>query len=298
MNSLKTERVRFPWLTAGRIRLLLFICFLVLAGGIWIRLWLFQTMTITGQVLSATNGKPVADALVAVEFGDYLFGSVSSYIKTDQQGKFTALAKGDGGRILAWKSGYAVNGMACESAISTKFDEPIIQLREVIKTEALQEHICFFDFRADKGFSFVQRKVVNENDPAADLVLVPDVNDPWGVYFEAPGTGGVLCSSENDFYNSPEAPLTGYEKRVRQSATDCVYFLRTKSGHYVKFRSHVLYGTDRDNKKMLFFELVEIRWAYQNDGSRLFEIQPNAEMFPFDKFGISVRSVLEFLKCS
>jgi hypothetical protein len=261
---------------------------------------LFLPMAFSGRVVSRNTGAPVPDALVAIESDigypilDLFLGdrpAFASYVRTDQDGRFVAEAKGSWVSVRAWKSGYAMAGVLYGSAFSRRGRENAIQMRELSRTNLVPEHDGFHSFAPGTGFSFSQGTIVPGDSPHADFVIRQDQNEKTTAYIEAQGDGGLIFqpfNDEVDFYNSPEAPATGYERRVEVNQSDMgLYFLRTRDGsRYAKFRFMVSISVPPEGAAYLALESTRLIWAHQPDGTRNLEIEPGREIpFPFHMFG-------------
>jgi hypothetical protein len=107
------------------------------------------------------------------------------------------------------------------------------------------------------------------------------------------GQGGLIYQpydNNADFYNTPEAPVAGYEKRLPLNRGMGLYYVRTRDGqHYAKVR---LMSGLKTTSKGSDFSYYWIQLAYQPDGTRSLEIQPSSDLpFPVEKFGISRQSL-------
>lgn len=292
---------RLPtWLIIAGILGTLFVFLCVVVAS------LFLPMTFSGRVISRHTGAPVPDALVAVESDvgypllDVFLGdrpAFASYVRTDQEGRFVAEAKGSWVSVRAWKSGHAMVGVLYGSAISRRFRENVIKMRELSQTSWVSKRDGFHSFAPGTGFSFSQGITVPGDSPHADFVIRQDQNEKTTAYLEAQGEGGLIFqpfNEEVDFYNSPEAPATGYEKRVEVNQTDMgLYFLLTRDGrHYAKFRFIAPVSIPPEGAAYLALESTQLIWAYQPDGTRNLEIEPDRGIpFPFHRFEVDVRSL-------
>lgn len=256
---------------------------------------------ITGVILSSDTKAPLADVLVAVESSmPQAATSSGSYVKTDARGRFTAQVKGDSVTVSAWKPGYGFGGLTLEEGEVD--DELTIELRSVIAANPVSSHAAFYDLKPGAGFSFSTGRVVDGDSPEADIVITQPLEDPTAAYIEAQGGGGILYKvydGRTDFYNSPEAPQTGYKSREvfapsRAPSEDGLYFVRTRDGkHYAKFRLNISFIAPPQGEPYLDFNSsTMLIWAYQPDGSRNLEVAPDETMpFPFYKFGVNVSNL-------
>ncbi len=129
---------------------------------------LSSSVSITGKVISANTKTPISGALVAVESDDpFNENGFGSYVKTDQDGKFEAKAKGKWIRITVWGKGYAVNEVSYGYAIGRVGQETIIELREVNTAKQLPIKDAFYDLPLQGGFSFSLARVVEGNNADA-----------------------------------------------------------------------------------------------------------------------------------
>lgn len=258
--------------------------------------YLFLPITFSGQVVSRSTGAPVAGALVAVE-SDQAFSladtpACSSYVKTDKDGRFAAQAKGSWVSVRVWKPGYAMADVSYGSALSRRWRDNVVAMREMSQTNWVQEHDGFYPFAPGSGFSFAQGRAVLGDSPAADIVITQARDERRAAYIEAQGGGGVIFQpfiGGIDFYNSPEAPAAGYEKRVKVNISEMgLYYLRTRDGsHYAKFRLMTPVAMPPEGPEYLALEETRLIWAYQPDGTRHFEVVAGRGMpFPFHKFGL------------
>ena len=272
-----------------------FIVPLGLAGGVVSLIVMFGTsraVNISGRVISANTKMPIGDVMVAVESGlSHEETGLGSYITSDSDGKFVAKARG---KILvsAWKPGYALRSLSAGDASTAKDKEIVIELRELTATDWVPEHDAFYKFNGNRGFSFLLGETVTANDVGADIVVAQNENEPGTAIIETQGAGGILFQPFDDridFYNTPEAPLTGYQKRLYiDRETMGLYFVRTRDGkHYAKFRLLVDLVHPPDGSAFLDLDSARLLWAYQPDGTRNLEIRPGKDLpFPLGKFGI------------
>jgi hypothetical protein len=258
--------------------------------------YLFLPVTFSGRVISRSTGAPVAEALVAVE-SDQAFSltdmtAFGSYVKTDKDGKFEAEAKGSWVSVRVWKPGYAMAGVLYGPALARRWRDNVVAMREMSQTNWVQEHDGFYPFAPGSGFSFAQGRVVQGDGPAADIVITEDRDVRTAAYIEAQGGGGVIFQpfiGGIDFYNSPEAPAAGYEKRVKVNTSEMgLYYLRTRDGsRYAKFRFMTPIAMPPEGPEYLALEETRLIWAYQPDGTRHLEVVAGRGMpFPFHKFGL------------
>jgi len=262
---------------------------IVCAGVLGLLLVIVQPVHLSGKVISAKTKMPVSDALVAVESGnpnDEI--GMGDYVKTDSNGQFTAQAKGEAG-ARAWKSGYAMASVALGSVRNWWRKEIVIELRELTADNLISEYYPYQGFGIGDGFSFLLGKVVSADSPAADIKLASTANTNV-ITLEALGAGGIVFqpyAQGTDFYNTPEAPETGYARQWRIDSKQIgLYYVRTRDGrHFAKVRL-VLAATDPN--KITYWP----QWAYQPDGTRHLEIAVGKEyQFPFEKFGLQRESL-------
>jgi hypothetical protein len=255
---------------------------------------------LSGVVLASGTKSPLADALVAVESADpqadQAFGS---YSRTDSGGRFTASIEGDLVSVKVWKQGYAPGGSVIDGGSASK--GVAIELREMTQTNWVSNHEDFYELKPGTGFSFALGKVVGDNSPEADIIISQTLEDRTVALIEARGDGGIVFQPYEggvDFYNSPEAPLTGYKTSERfdpsrNPSEDGLYFVRTRDGkHYAKFRISISFGKSAKGKERLDFDLPSrLIWSYQSDGTRNLEVAPDKKMaFPFYKFTAEIDS--------
>lgn len=172
----------------------------------------------------------------------------------------------------------------------------ICKLRALRSVDLVLEHHELYNLSPGGGFSFSLSKVVDGTGPDADIVFHRDENDEDITYIEALGTGGILFQPADeavDFGNSPEAPLSGYERKLRYPASQGgFYFVRTHDGkHYAKFFSPLQWTRSDGAVRRLDLANTEIIWAYQPNGTRDLENSPRTLPFPFDKFGVKRESL-------
>lgn len=265
--------------------------------------FVFRPVTISGRIISADTKTPLSDVLVAVESGtNYEDSTLGSYVRSDKDGRFTATAKGMWVSIRAWKYGYAMNGINYGYAFPHIGRESVIELRKMTETNWLPAHDTLFKFKPGDGFSFALGKVVDGNSPDADVVISQNKTSATIVFIEARGEGGIILQPINDevnFPNSPEAPLTGYEKSALYDRSDSqsegkFYFVRTQDGkHYAKFWLNIDLVMQPSGDAYLDFDMnTRMQWVYQPDGTRNLEVAPSKEMaFPFYKFGLKSESL-------
>jgi len=271
-------------------------CVIVAVSGLVILTIHFFPARISGRVLSLTTGLPISGALVSVESGND-FDDMGDYVKTDESGKFTARAKGSWVSVNAWKQGYAMNGALYGYALGRIGRENVIHLRELTLTNRLDEHDEFYTLSPGTGFSFSAGKPVKGDSLEADFVITQNPNKKSVAFIEAPGEGGIqsqLINETIDFYNSPVAPVEGYQWRIAvPSYEGTLYFLRMRDGlHYAKFRFMTSVARPPQGAEYVDLENVRLIWAYQSDGTRNLEINPSKKMpFPFHMFGLNRDSI-------
>ena len=255
----------------------------VLGLGLIVAVFSFQsrsTKKISGRVVSAETKGPLSDVIVVVQSG--MFDGPGSpepiYVKTDKDGRFAARLYDDNISIRAWKQGYAENGSMGEDRSPS--GEVVIELRQMTASNWVPERDEFYDFELWKGFSFASAKPVGASGSEADIVLVESKDDPTKAFIEVGGNGGIvfqLFDGNIDFYNTPEAPQTGYASRVPVEMSRAgLYFLRTRDGnHYAKFRLMLSAGITPQGLKYLDWANARMIWSYQPDGTRNLEIARN-----------------------
>lgn len=271
-----------------------------MAGGLIflaVQLSVLRPITISGRVIAAETKMPLSNALVAVESGTNEEDStLGSYVRSDQDGWFTAQAKGSWVSIRAWKYGYAMNGNNYENASSLAGHEPVIELRKMTETNWLPTHDTFLKLKPGDGFSFASGKIVDGNSPDADVVITRNKSSATSIFLEARGQGGVIFQPINrkiNFPNSPEAPLTGYQQRALYDRSNSqsaggFYYVRTQDGkHYAKLCVNISLLMQPNGEPSLDFDMnTRLQWVYQPDGTRNLEVAPSEQMpFPFNKFG-------------
>jgi hypothetical protein len=242
--------------------------------------------TVRGRILSASSKMPVPDVMIVAD-SDIPSSErgFADYARTDEEGKFKLKAMAGDVSIRAWKPKYALDG----AIVKDRSDrEVIIELREMTATNWTEGHRDSWDIEKKQGFSFKLGRPVADS-ANADIIVSQDPAEPTEAYIEAQGSGGIAFQAETDFYNSPEAPVTGYERRVRVERRFGLYFVRTSDGsHYGKFRLFIFVVETPDLKRYLEMKEAEIQWASQNDGTRNLEIIPGKRFpFPVEKFGLS-----------
>lgn len=263
----------------------------------------FRPVTIAGRIISADTKTPLSDVLVAVESGTNVGddNTLGSYVRSDKDGRFIAKAKGTWVSIRAWKYGYAMNGVNYGYAFPLIGRESVIELRKMTETNWLPAHDKFFKLKPGDGFSFALDEVVDGNSPDADVVISQNKVSATSVLIEARGEGGVILQSINNevnFPNSPEAPLTGYEKSALYDRSDSqsegeFYFVRTHDGkHYAKLWLNISLVMTASGSTYLDFDMdTRMQWVYQPDGTRNLEVAPSEEMsFPLYKFDLETEA--------
>lgn len=303
-GALKWRSKVQPMISTGVVkRLLKWIEYILVAGLVGGVLFLAaqfvqsRTVTISGKVISANTKMPISDVMVAVESGmpdeETGFGS---YVKTDGGGKFAAKAKGKVS-ISVWKPGYAMHGTYAGYAFTLLDREIIIEIRELTPTNWITEHDAFYKLKPSHGFSFSLGQVVNGSNPDVDILVVQNADDLSTAIIEAQGEGRIIFQpfdDKVDFYNSPEAPSTGYQKQTPINLSQPgLYFVRTRDGkHYAKFRLLVDLVHPPSGPSYLDLETARLLWAYQPDGTRNLEVKPGKDLpFPLGKFGIKRESL-------
>lgn len=243
--------------------------------------------TVSGRILSASSGMPIPDVMVVAD-SDIPSSErgFADYARTDEEGRFKLQAMAGDVSIRAWKPKYALDGVIIKDRSDR---DVIIKLREMTATNWTEGHRDSWDIEEKHGFSFKLGRPVADS-ANADIVVSQDPAEPTEAYIEAQGSGGVAFQAETSFYNSPDAPVTGYEKRARvERSRFGLYFVRTSDGgHYGKFRLFVLAGETPGLRRYLDLKEAEIQWAFQHDGTRNLEIIPGKRFpFPVEKFGLS-----------
>jgi Carboxypeptidase regulatory-like domain len=261
---------------------------LILAGSQYNQ---FRIYSIKGRVVSATTGESIEDALVMVESGtDYEENGLGSYVRTDEDGRFTAEARGTLS-VRVWKLGYAERGVGPRLASEVSNREVVVRLRELTPTHHLPELINKEGFGVGDGFSFASGKVVDGASEEADIILGKSA-ESGKIYLEACGEAGLifqLYDETVDFYNTPEAPATGYEKRLPLNRAGLYYVMTRNGKHYAKVR--LLSGL-KTTPKGSDFSYYWPQWVYQPDGSRNLEVRADKNLpFPLEKFGINRESL-------
>jgi hypothetical protein len=255
------------------------------------------TTTISGIIVSDKTRRPVPDALVAVQSVlPYSWDGpgLGRYVKTNHNGEFLAEVKGEV-VIRAWKSGFAMADGSFGSGWKLQGRKLVIKIRELASSNTVPELKHPDELDAGDGFSFKFGKVVNGNDHDADFRLL---RDPMSgkVLAEALGDGGLVYQEYGegvDFYNTPEAPISGYSKRLPLDTDSMgLFYAITRDGkHYAKVR--LLYGALKRIGKLDDFTAYSIQWAYQHDGTRNLEIAVGKEYsFPFESFGLKRGSLM------
>lgn len=294
-NALEEKRSRFwPQLSKYRIICLKAAVISVFAAG---SLYLVshycpsRPTVISGQIVTADTNVPLSNVFVAVESVTHDERGFGDYVKTDGNGKFQAEIRGRQVSIKAWKPGYAMNGVI----IGTDVAAPpvIIDLRKLASTNLVEEQSGFYDLMPSHGFSFRLGTVLDRNSSETDVVFVQSPNDKSMIFVEAQGKGGIIAqtiSESLDYYNTPEAPQAGYEKRVKIDTRQAgLYFVRTGEGeHYAKFMLIINTVILPNGSKTLDVKGSRLIWSYQPDGTRNLEVKPSRLMpFPFHKFNAS-----------
>lgn len=246
-------------------------------------------LDVSGKVVSANDGLPVPGALVAIESvspGPTDDPGLGQYVKTDSNGRFSARVRGIAS-LRAWKPGYRMKDLQLGSASNLLSQEINVELREVLRCNLVNERVNRQGYFVGDGFSLESGKIGAADDPVADIRLVYNLEGKETVV-EALGEGGVIFQAfgENvDYYNSPEAPESGYRKSAAVPNVMGIFFVRTKDWrHYGKIRFTP--GAVRDARSRQAGEGYWIQWSYQPGGTRCLEVAPSKHMpFPFFKFG-------------
>jgi hypothetical protein len=272
--------------------LLIIVVSSIIAGG---AMWLTQasylrTVVMHGKVVSATTHQPVSEVFVAVESVlPYAWEGtgLGRYVQTDMEGRFSAEVKGDIS-IRAWREGYAL----ADEAIGSSRDLPAtpvnIEIRELESSDLVPEYILREGFTVGDGFSLRLGKIVSGDSQEADFRLISESNGERIV--QALGKGGVLYQTYSrgvDFYNTPEAPSSGYLKQVQLEPDSMgLFYVITRDGeHYGKIRliAGGLKQTSQGSDSRAYWP----QFAYQPNGTRNLEIAVCKDyIFPFEKFGL------------
>jgi hypothetical protein len=248
-----------------------------------------RQIELSGKVVSSNTNLPVSDALVYVESGcPWEEAGMNESVRTDEHGRFTFKARCDV-IVRVWKSGFSMTDVALGQASMLVGKENIIKIREITAKNPVSENTDRSGFAIGDGFSFSLGKIVNADSAQADIKLSRGANGK-DVFIEALGEGGLYFqrySQGVDFYNTPEAPLAGYSKRMRITPEPPIglYYVRTRDGeHFAKIRlSQGLRQTPTGWDHSVYW----LHWVYQPDGSRYLEIAVGKEyLFPFEKFGL------------
>jgi hypothetical protein len=253
---------------------------------------LLRFATIYGRVISANSKQPIQGAMIYIHSGmPYEEDGINTYATTDADGKFMANARGEV-HIRVWKPGYALRVINTGYLVTALRREIIIEVRELTSTNLVLEHPEIYDLSATNGFSFVRGAPVNGDAHDADIVIVPDQVNKTAAMIEGRGEGGILFQpygEKVDFYNSPEAPQTGYRESVRvNDLRPGIYFVKTRDGkHYAKLSLTVYVAEAPNGARYLDLKQSKLWWAYQPDGSRNLEIDPGKALnFPVEEFGL------------
>jgi hypothetical protein len=261
-----------------------------------------DTDVISGKVISVHDKKPIEGAFVYVHSAranDEL--GINEYVKTDARGAFTAVFKGSG-MIRVWKPGYCIRGIDMPQSRASSPQQVIIQLLEMTSTKLVAEHEGFFDFSPGNAFSIKLGKKVDADNSDADIAIVRDASDNSTAFLECIGGGGIAFqpfTDASDFYNSPEAPVGGYQKRVNlETASKGFYFIVARDGeHYAKARLLISISHDSIGSLDVDLENTRVIWAYQSDGTRDLEIASGKNLpFPVEMFGLARDSLDSLLK--
>jgi hypothetical protein len=246
---------------------------------------------ISGKVVSAKTGQPVPDALVVVESVlPYPWDGpgLGKYVKTDDNGRFAAEVKGEV-VIRVWKAGFAMADVGLGSGWELAGREFVIDIRELASSNTVPEQNHKDVMDTGDGFSFKLGKILSGDDQEADFRLVKDQKS-GKVLVEALGEGGLVYQEygkEIDFYNTPEAPISGYSRQLpADTGSMGIFYALARDGkHYAKVRLRS--GGPRRTGKFSDLSAYFIQWAYQPDGTRNLEISVGKEyMFPFERFGL------------
>jgi hypothetical protein len=247
----------------------------------------------SGKVVSTKTQLPVRDVMVVVDSCvSYDESCTSEYVRTGVDGKFAAAIKGDVS-VRVWKPGYAMNSYLLGNSRDLLKRDIVIEIREITGSNLIPENNYRQGFAINDGFSFKLGMVVDQHSADADIRLVRN-SDKGAVLIEALEEGGLIFQTYDervDFYNSPEAPVSGYSKRlpVLPNVTGIFYVLARDGNHFAKVRlipgfKQTRYGED--------YSAYWPQWAYQPDGSRSLEIAIGKEyLFPFEKFGLNRESL-------
>jgi hypothetical protein len=223
-----------------RVKRVFVLCTLavIVTGALLLLIISWYRTTVSGKIISAKTRLPISDAMVVVESAlPWEEIATDNDVRTDISGRFTTKVRINGWiRVRAWKSGYAMNGNSWESALNLPGKEIILELRELASGNYVPENNDRDGFGVHDGFSFRLGRVVKEDDPSADIKLVKD-SEKRETFIESLGEGGVFLQPYSpgvDFYNTPEAPHSGYVKRLTVNTEGIYYVLARDGKHYAK----------------------------------------------------------------
>ena len=259
----------------------------LLVGAVGVFCAASREVELSGKVVSSRTLAPVSDAFVYVESGcSWEEVGMHYTTRTDDQGRFTIKAKCDV-IIRVWKVGFSMTDVPMGSAWTLSRKENVVQLREIIAKNSVQESFDRSGLVEGEGFSFSLGKIVTAG---ADIRLTRQEGEK-DLFIEALGEGGLYFQAYAkgiDFYNTPEAPITGYAKKLPLFREPMgLYYTRTQDGkHFAKVR--LMKGLKPEGEGYSYW----LQWAYQPDGSRNLEIAIGKEyLFPFEAFGLDRESL-------
>ena len=248
-----------------------------------------------GKVVSAETGTPLEGAMIAVTYaGTFESQESVARVTTDSHGEFVAKVHGSVIDVRAWKPGFTLNGLDRVDNRALLEGRGLVIRLESIGDNAVEEHRLYGEWAVGQSFSLSEGTTQSGTGLRSDIILRAEGED---VFLEAIGSGGLLAidqpSSRGDgpaftYYNSNEAPLSGYVSRLPvdlDSAQEILAYVRTSDGkHFGKIRAWPSAVVGESGR---FTAGLAVWYAYQGAEIRYLGVRPgHLFMFPLDGFGI------------
>lgn len=261
--------------------------FLLIIAAIATALACEKGATVTGHVVSAQTGEPVAGANVEVHFRrldanyNWLDGGRAE-LTSGPNGEFSANSSDIRTRfvVFAQRDGFYPN-FDCQPVRRLKhrtahlIHTVEIRLCPIVSPQSLprgQGEVRFYPPGRRMGWNFAGRQMVPERE--SDIVGDLDESGRKIATLTALGRGGFAqvrgLSGEWALFNTPTAPRDGYRQRVdlrevAEGERTC-YYVRTADGaRYAK----IVVGGALESRN---FRGVRFDWVYQPNGSPALEI--------------------------